>query len=94
MTAPGHGRSQWRLVRSLPFGQEAGPDTASGLDAAWFAGRPGAVLRHRPAILGEFQDQVPVVPEGTELWVEVEQLRPGSRTRRPYLIVTPPRGGA
>jgi hypothetical protein len=58
-------------------------------DAAYFEANPGESERLRPMIEGEFYPEAPpeVVP-GCEMWVEVAQLAPGLRTRRPaYQVV-------
>ncbi len=74
---------------------------ASRKDRAWFDQHPGESVRYRPLLPGEFgpasgelageMGRVQAVnPEARTIWmVEVNQIAPGIRTRRPYLVIEP-----
>lgn len=60
-------------------------DRVSGDDRDWFERHPSAVVRQRPLVPGEFGPQFRLdAPPGGWLMVEVVQVEPGLRTRRPY----------
>jgi len=60
------------------------------LDAARFEANPNLEGFARPAVEGEFwplkNDEVFTVPGARRVWVE--QVEPGFRTRRPYVVVS------
>lgn len=64
-------------------------EMATASDRRWFSRNPMATVRYRGAFAGEF-DGVPVPPSlpghRWEMQVEVRQLRPGYRTREPFLV--------
>lgn len=77
-------------TRPLPL-TAASVEAISRADAAWFRHHPGEDVRYRPAGDREWPmlDRCPVPWPGASavLMVEVTQLAPGVRTRRPYWVL-------
>jgi len=74
------------LETVVPYGEDAGPDTAADVDREWFEAHPGQDRYVRRPIPGEFGPggnglKAPP-PPGQTVMVGVEQLAPGVRMRR------------
>ena len=81
-------------------------DRVSELDKQWFAEHPGERVRYREYIPGEMglpdvqvfenRDKIRRINPDVRLveMVEVEQLAPGIRRRRPYIVIEPGKGVA
>lgn len=84
------GRTTPESTRPLPL-TAASVEALSRADAAWFRRHPGEDVRYRPAGDREWPmlDRCPVPWPGASavLMVEVTQLAPGVRTRRPYWVL-------
>jgi hypothetical protein len=79
-------------LNKLPAtGDPAAVEAASTSDREWFAAHPDEAIRHRDALPGEFTAGglgEPPMP-GAVLVVEVSQLRPGFRVRKPAFWAFP-----
>jgi len=77
-------------VATVPYGEDAGPDTAADVDRQWFENNPGRDVYVRRPIPGEWGpcgNGLPgPPPPGLCVMVEVEQLSPGARMRRPVVL--------
>jgi hypothetical protein len=74
-----------------PTGDPAAVEAASTIDREWFAAHPKETSRYRDALPGEWTVAglgEPPVP-GAVLVVEVSQLRPGMRMRKPAFWAFP-----
>ena len=78
---------------ATPAPQSTDPrDEAMAVDARWFGEHPGERFRYRPLLPGEVSDDALAewlddLPAGGELLLEVEQLAPGIRVKRPYMVL-------
>lgn len=74
----------------LPYGQEAGPDTAAETDRRWFEAHPGRFAYVRLPVPGEWWPHGNGLPEtlppDTVEAVGVVQMAPGDRRRKAVVI--------
>jgi len=81
-------------VAQVPFGEDAGPDTAADADRLWFVKHPRKNWYVRRPIPGEWGPGGNGLPEppppGLRVMVSVEQLSPGVRIRRPFVVAEVP----